>query len=68
MRVEQPFDIAKILRPLGDRLHDQQIFDLWQSHAHTPQVVPRAATNSLYFKWKATQYDVYVDPGGLVPE
>src|SRR5258706_15598920 len=50
MRSKQAFDVLQVLRPASNGLHDEQILNTWQTHAHAANIVNLAVLDRRLFE------------------
>ena len=59
--VEEPFNVAQVLGAMRDRLHNEQIFHLRQSHAHAAQIMHCGPGHRVGFERQSAEDDIDVD-------
>ena len=67
MRGKQAFDVLQILRPPGNGLHDEQIFDAGQAYTQPADIVNLAVVDRRLFEQQPAERNVYVDTGLHMP-
>lgn len=65
---QQTFDILQVFRTPRDGLHDDEVFDPWQSDLKSGNVVDLTSIDGLTFELQAPEHDVDIDTGALMPK